>query len=553
MKKICFIKRAFLAVFVLISTFSLASCGKNNTLILRVYNWGDYIDDGYGDDESEKGPSVIEDFEKYYEEVTGKKVRIEYSTFDTPETMYNKVKSGSAKYDLLCPSDYMIQKMIREDMLEVFTSNAFDADGNLLQDGSLSNYAKYGSPYFKKLFKEKGWDKYSVGYMWGTLGIVYNDEKISQIEGVDVTSWDVMWDSKLKGVVSTKDSVRDTYFIGVVNEYQEELKQLRDRYDRNEITKPDYQKELNEIVNRHDKDTISKVEKRLEALKKNVRGFEVDSAKSDIINGQIYMNLAWSGDAVYSMQLAEEENVGLSYQIPLEGSNIWFDGWVMPKGANVELAEAFLNYLCRPDIAVRNMNKIGYTSAIGGEEVKTMIDEWYGLKSLSVTRGIEKLLLNDEETIISNNYREDLDFEENIDEYEISVRDEYIYIDDENTGIKADTLTTEIDLTYFFNDDATSERVVFNINNDYIGNQFTAQYPTEEEVNRCGIMEDFGSATEDVIKMWLSVKGNEINWIWITVIVVIIAVFVFVAVYKKVSQKARYRRLKAKKALKQTR
>ena len=543
MKRIKFIKITLLVSLIFFASFGLASCGKDKTLVLRVYNWGDYIDDGISDDDTERTSSVIEDFEAYYFKETGKKVKIEYSTFDTPETMYNKVKSGSAKYDLLCPSDYMIQKMIREDMLEKFSTNAFDDEGNIKEDGTLSNYAKYGSPFFKKLFKERGWDKYSIGYMWGTLGIVYNEEKISQIEGLDLTSWNVMWDSKLKGNVSTKDSVRDTYFIGVVNEYQDELKALRDKYETGEILKLAYQKELNEIVNRHDKKTISKVEKRLETLKKNVRGFEVDSAKSDIVTGQIYMNLAWSGDAVYSMQLAEEEGIGLSYQIPLEGSNIWFDGWVMPKGANVELSEAFLNFLCIPSIAARNMNKIGYTSAIGGEDIKTIIDEWYGINSFEIEA------LDDNDYIIFDGQDTSVkkDAIESLDDAEITINGEYIYIDTENTGLKWCDFMEVVDLSYFFCEDTSTDKAEFYINKTYIGNQFTAQYPTEEEVNRCGIMEDFGDATEDVIKMWLSVKGNEINWIWISVIIAIIGIFVAITIYKKASDKARYRRLKLKK------
>ena len=104
-----------------------------------------------------------------------------------------------------------------------------------------------------------------------------------------------------------------------------------------------------------------------------------------------------------------------------------------------------------------------------------------------------------------------------------------------------------VDLSYFFCEDTSTDKAEFYINKTYIGNQFTAQYPTEEEVNRCGIMEDFGDATEDVIKMWLSVKGNEINWIWISVIIAIIGIFVAITIYKKASDKARYRRLKLKK------
>ena len=200
-------------------------------------------------------------------------------------------------------------------------------------------------------------------------------------------------------------------------------------------------------------------QKKLKEMKKNVYGFEVDSGKSDIVTGKVSINFAWSGDAVYSLDVAEEENeVYLNYQVPEEGSNVWFDGWVMPKGANKELAQSFVNYLCDPKIAVRNMNYIGYTSSIVGDEIIDMIDDWYGAES--------------EETAV------------------------------------------EMDLTYFFGDTVEKNeegKVLLSVDEHYIGRQFTAQYPDFETITRCGVMEDFGVKNEAVLAMWANFKANELS------------------------------------------
>ena len=121
------------------------------------------------------------------------------------------------------------------------------------------------------------------------------------------------------------------------------------------------------ILNRTDDDTIEKVEQALIDAKKNVFGFEVDSGKNDMITGKININFAWSGDAVYAIDEAEEQEVYLNYSVPQEGSNIFFDGWVMPKGANTTLAEAFVNYISMPENACANMDYVGYTSVIAGD------------------------------------------------------------------------------------------------------------------------------------------------------------------------------------------
>ena len=174
--------------------------------------------------------------------------------------------------------------------------------------------------------------------------------------------------------------------------------------------------------------------------------------------GKIDINQAWSGDAVYSMDLAEEEDeMYLNFTVPSDGASVYFDGWVMPKGANTELAHDFVNYLCRPDVAARNMNFIGYTSTIAGDEIFELVLDWYS-----------------------------------------SDEGEY-----------------EVDLTYFFegtlDESYLNEDGRITVLTEELGRQFSAQYPAEEVVRSASIMRDFGDRNEAVLNMWLEFKANELS------------------------------------------
>ncbi len=468
--------KKILIVLLLLLSLSLVGCSskKDEKLVLRVYNWQDYIDDGINEDGEKETDSVIERWTKDYKNRTGKEVEVIYDTFETPESMLNTLKTGKSQYDLACPSDYTIQKMIREGMLEKFDPN------------QLTNYKQYGSPYLKDLFERNGWTEYAVPYMWGTVGLIYDPAVISD---ADVSSWNVMWDSRYKNKATTKDSVRDTYFVGVMHVYQDELHALRTKYLNNQISQNEYNQKINGIMNRIDEVTLEKVQKDLKLLKENIFGLEVDSGKSDIVTGKISMNLAWSGDAVYSIDSAESDEDNpkiLKYAVPEEGSNVWYDGWVMPKGANVELATDFVDFLSRPEIAVLNMNKIGYTSAIAGTEVLEMIDEWYGVES--------------EETAV------------------------------------------EMDLTYFFGDTVEPNedgKVIVTVDEHYIGRQFSAQYPDFETITRCGVMEDFGDKNDAVLEMWANFKANELSPLTWTFVIILAAITLSWMIYSGIKQRNR--------------
>ena len=419
--------------------------------VLRVYNWQDYINEGKDDDGAKVDDSVIELWEKDYYKRTGKKVRVQYDTFETNETMLNTLRTGKTTYDLVCPSDYIIQKMI----IATQTGTEENISIEKYDISKMKNYQKYVSPYISDLFEKNGWTEYSVGYMWGTVGFLYNPEKVQH---EDISTWEFFWNTDYKNRMTCKDVSRDAYVIGSLYVNREKLINARTRYENGEITADEYTSIVNGVANNTEDENINNVGKALSDMKENIYGFEVDSGKTDIVSGKIDANLAWSGDAVYSMDLAEEEDdKELYFVIPREGSTIYFDGWVMPKGANTELAQDFVDFLCKPEIAAMNMDYIGYTSVIAGDELYDLVCENYG----------------------------------------------------EEDGIY------EHDLSYFFSgtlsEDRYSEdgRVIVRTNS--IGRQLTTQYPSVEETVRCGVMEDFGEQNQKVLEMWSEVKGNKLT------------------------------------------
>ena len=437
-------KLFFLAIPGLVLSSGLAACAPKYDVKLVVYNWDDYIYDGTDDDGNIVDKSVVKRFEEYYKEQHDLTLKVEYRTFKTPEEMYGKIKAGSIKPDLICPSDYMIQKMANEGRLEKFSYT--ESTGKY--GASLKNFEDYGSPFIKERFQGvklkdgNSFLTYAVPYFWGTMGFTYDPEYFDEDE---VNTWECLWnkDSKFQKQFSLKDSMRDTYVTAIFHVYKDEIDALDEEAE-------NYNEQLTAIFNRCDDETIAKVEAALkEAKKSTVNTFEVDEGKDEIVKGTYHANLAWSGDAIYAMDSAEENEPPkyLNYALPEEGSNVWFDGWCMPKGANVELAEEFVNFISTPEIASLNMGYVGYTSPIVGDEV------W-----------------------------------------------EYV-LDTYEAGEDAKT-TYEVDLSFYFGKEATIE-----IDVEEAGRQFDAQYPTEDVLKKCCMMNDFGDQTKKVEEMWVRVKA----------------------------------------------
>ena len=353
---------------------------SDDTIVLRVSNWEEYIDLGEWDEDEvidlEDGTeifgenSMVTDFENWYYETYGQKVKVEYSCFGTNEDLYNMLTLGD-KYDLVCPSDYMIMKLMAEEKVVPFSDSFYDTS---IEE---NYYAKGVSPYIRQTFDEneingESWSKYAAGYMWGVTGILYNPEKITEEEA---GTWNILNNPKFARQVTIKDNVRDSYFAALGILKQDEL--TSEKF----INADTYHDDLLRVMNDVSPETIQEVQDLLQDMKDNVYSFETDSGKADMVSGKVLANYQWSGDAVYAMDQAEEDDLYLDFAVPKESTNLWFDGWVMLKDGidedarKQQVAESFVNFLSRPDNAVRNMYYIGYTSVIaGGEDDNTVFD-----------------------------------------------------------------------------------------------------------------------------------------------------------------------------------
>ena len=464
-----------LAVLWLAPSFSAA---EEETVTLRICNWEEYIDQGdWGEDEVidlESGDifgenSLIEDFEAWYEETYGKKVRVEYSTFGTNEDLYNMLTIGDV-YDLVCPSEYMIMKLMAEDKVQELSEEFFD------EENENNYYIRGVSPYIRNIFETHDingvtWDKCAAGYMWGVTGFLYNPE---EVPAEDAGSWKLLENTEYSRQITMKDNVRDAYFAAVGA-----LK--ADLLTSEEFTgREDYTLALQTEMNDVSPETVDQAQAYLQGIKDNLYSFETDSGKADMITGKVLANYQWSGDAVYAMDQAEEDDYTLNFAVPRECTNIYFDGWIMLKSgiggdaAKQQAAEAFINFISRPDNVVRNMYYIGYTSAISGGEDGRVYEylEW--------TYGAE---------------------------------------DDEEDAV-------DYPVGYFFSGEEGNEDYTLTVPAEQLQRQLSAQYPSEEVIRRASIMVYFNEEQSELInRMWIRIRCFNIGmvpvWVWIVLALII--------------------------------
>ncbi len=295
MKKIIRVLSIVMLLAVCVSLF--AGCGDNRP-VLKVYNWGDYI-----------GEKVVKDFEDKYN------IKVVYDQFATNEEMYAKMKAGADDYDVIIPSDYMIKRMINEDMLTKINLN------------NIPNY-KYIEDRFKNLNYDSK-NEYSVPYMWGTVGILYNSKTVKD----PVDSWSILWNKKYEKQIFMLDSQRDS--IGITL------------------------KMLGYSLNTKDQKQLDEAKKKLIEQKPLVLAYVGDEVKDKMIANEAEMAVVWSGDAIFMMK----QNKDLKYVIPKEGSNLWFDAMVVPKSSkHTKEAEMFINYMCETQVAYKNADYIGYST-----------------------------------------------------------------------------------------------------------------------------------------------------------------------------------------------
>lgn len=318
----------------------LASCrdsNKERSHILKIYNWADYIDE-----------EVLAEFPAWYKQQTGEEIRIIYQVFDINEIMLTKIERGHEDFDVVCPSEYIIERMLKKNLL-------LPIDRHF---GKTPNYLSNISAYIQKELNktsqpERTTTDYAVPYMWGTAGILYNKNFINDAEA---SSWHCLWNTKNKGKILMKDSYRDAYGTAIIYAHAQQLAQKT-------VT-------VEQLMNDNSSEAIALAEQYLKAMKPNISGWEADFGKEMMTKNKTWLNLTWSGDAVWAIEEAAAVGVDLDYEVPQEGSNIWFDGWVIPKYArNVKAASYFINYLCQSEIAMRNMDAIGYVSAVATPEI----------------------------------------------------------------------------------------------------------------------------------------------------------------------------------------
>ncbi len=334
----------FLATGILaLSAVSVFAEDRSN--VLKVYNWSDYIAEG-----------VLDDFKSWYKEQTGENIDVIYMTFDVNEAMLSKIEKGHEDYDVVCPSDYIIERMLDKGLLLPLDFKSL---------GSTPNYIEANrSPFIKQMFRSINpsidANQYSVAYMWGTTGIIYNPKFVTREEA---STWDVIRNPKFAGKILIKDAPRDVYAPVLIYLKQNELKSGK-------VT-------LQDLMRDSSDESLQMVQDYLMQCKPGVYGWEADLGKEQMTKNRAYVSLNWSGDAVWAIEEAAAVNVELDYVVPEEGSTVWFDGWVIPKYAkNIKAATYFINFMCRPDIAIRNMEETGYVASNGSREVlESQIDE----------------------------------------------------------------------------------------------------------------------------------------------------------------------------------
>ena len=381
---------------------------QENVDELVVYNWADYIYD-YEDD-----------FKAYYKSLTGRDIKVTYVTFDTNETMLTKILNGDSIVDVMCPSEYAIQKLLEQDML--LEMNYFGEAEDYIDTSSLNGYVhnsgNVDSQFVQKIDEVFGsvqvngadgaktvkMSDYFVPYMYGTLGILYNKVYFEELgiydrETLNKANWGILFNDDgsgnmlsdgLTGRIYMKDSIRDSYAATVFYMLERGMLDGLTVTDKNSANYGKLYTELSmgDMINTVDDQLIELCGNVLKTQKDQLYGYEVDFGKNELIQGIAYVDLAWSGDALYAVEESwdddyidpmleydEGESGGytLGYYVPHDSGNIWFDGWVIPKtcpDSHLQAAKIFINFLNELYVAANNMMEIGYTAAVDGEKVK---------------------------------------------------------------------------------------------------------------------------------------------------------------------------------------
>ena len=551
MKKIVSALAILLLVCLVLTT--LASCKTEETDSLVIYNWADYIFD-----------DKLTDFKEYYRDITGKNIDITYVTFDTNETMLTRLTKGDSNVDVVCPSEYAIQKLIELDMLvpmhyfdeqaytEDFSSNvrlAPDGDevyyihnsGNVEQGiidkvsdafGSIEITAE-GSNQHKKVSMVD----YFVPYMYGTLGILYNKYAFKELgiydeEILNRANWGILFNDDgqggllsegLTGSILMKDSIRDSYAATVF--YLLESGKLDGLKNDDGVAYADMP--VGDLINAVDDQLLALVKDALTEQKTHLFGYEVDFGKDDLLTGNAMVDLAWSGDAMYAVEeswndsLGDEGDYELSYYVPHSTGNIWFDGWVVPKTRNPAHTDAiklFINYLNRPDVAAANLLEIGYSASVKSDVIKSdeaaraVLAEGYAVYAPELWDAADE-----DGNPLS---QEDCDFAD-WEEFELYFFHNS-YLDDDGNLVSYDEISNS-NWRYPFESAATN----------------TDNY---RNIDSLGVMRDFGTKNKAVVTAWNYSRSAGVNalpllgWTALAVAVAVGAVYLVIYIKRVVRQ-----------------
>lgn len=323
--------------FLLVAFLAISSFAADRAHTLKIYNWADYIDE-----------NVLWSFPEWYRRQTGEEIEIIYQTFDINESMLTEIEIGKEDYDVICPSEYIIERMLRNNLLQPINKD-------LVPDSirAFENVSPFAVGMFNRMSRTVNVSDYAVGYMWGTTGFLYNPAFVSDEE---VSSWSALLNPKFRGKIFMKDAFRDVYSVMVLYAYRDDLEAGR-------VTAA-------ELIGNVTQERIDTVEAVLMDAKDNFAGWEVDFGKEEMAKGNAWLNLSWSGDAQWAIVESEKVGLELRYIVPQEGSNVWFDGWCIPVYAkNTKAATYFINYMCLPQNAIANMEEIGYVSVVATPEV----------------------------------------------------------------------------------------------------------------------------------------------------------------------------------------
>lgn len=551
---------ALLLLAVCAVTPLLAACNETGGTLtgggadtLVIYNWEDYID-----------VALLDEFEAYYREATGRNLSITYSTFDTNETMLTQVMRGETAVDVVCPSEYAIERLMRADLLADQTELV--AEFSEQYPDAFSNLGNVNKTVLEKIGETFGemeiggevrdMRDYMVPYMWGTLGLLYNTRVISE-EELEKYGWGMLWNEsnnpELENMILMKDSVRDSYAAVVF--YMEEYGLLPDGVSET-YGKPFTELSANELINCTDKALLDAAEKLLTEQRERISGYEVDFGKDDMINEIVYLDLAWSGDALWAVEESEydeeTDTYQLGYYVP-EKSNIWYDGWAILKNSDSKLAAMmFIDYMCRPDSGARNIGYIGYTSAVDQEVIK------YDYGAAQALLDVEYLwYANAEECDIYTNANGELAF------YFEWVEGEGYYLDLFGNEIEPDenelapfAAETDEDGYYLLPADIASYlpdgMESYPLDEEYIvcPDSISLFYYDEgrypEITENLGVMQDYGDANEDVVNMWQRAKaggGVPASLWWCLLAIVLFVGIVLGAYFLKEALKAKPKKL----------